>query len=173
MSKIRVYAALGVLLALAASTSPPCRSSDRPGLEFFVGAADPLYVTQADPTFEVTLRLINRTNSPIYVSPVIGQINGSTRIYARQAGRAGRPELIYAHDIRSNCHDLNDLFKLMPGRTLEMSLRVDYPTQFPQTDNQIEIWGEYDFREMKRVDPRAAAEKLVSEPTLANVTFLR
>jgi hypothetical protein len=165
--------ALGVLLSLAVVTAPPCRSSDRPGLVFFVGAADPLYIPRAYQMFEVTLRLSNRTDEPVYVSPVIGEINGSLTVYARRAGTTERPLDIYGHDKRSNYGSLDDLFKLMPGRTLERPLQVYYPTQFPQTDNQIEIWGEYDFREMKRVDPRAAAEKLVSEPTLANVTFLR
>jgi hypothetical protein len=173
MPKIRAHIALGVLLSLAVGTPPPCRSSERPGLVFFVGAADPLYITRAYQMFEVTLRLSNRTEEPVYVSPVIGEINGSLSVYARRAGTSGRPIGIYGNDTRSNCHSFEDLFKLMPGRTLERPLQVYYPTQFPQTDNQIEIWGEYDFREMKRVDPRAAAEKLVSEPTLANVTFLR
>ena len=114
--------------------------------------------------FVVTLRLVNRGKEPVYVRPVIGELGGLLKLEARRAGSSERPSILYYYESMKPAFDIEDLFKLMPGRSLERRMELTYPKSphLPE-EGWVEVWAEYDCRAMKEADERAFGALLKSE----------
>jgi hypothetical protein len=166
---MRVLASSAAIAVLGMAAVLP---ADEPsGVVFSVALPDELIVDDAN-RFGIQLRLSNSTDQPLYVSPVIGQLEGHLKILARRQGATTLPAVLYDKKFTGGGRDLDDLFRLLPGRTLRLDLDVSYPEDaLTRAPGLIEIWAEYDCTGMKRLGDRALAVSLASERAVAPVVF--
>jgi hypothetical protein len=156
----------------AVTREPSEDPQEEHGVVLSIGVPDRVLVAPETRVFDITLRLENRTQEPIYVSPAIGQMGSTLEILARARHGSGLPTGLH-HATRSAAYGFEDLFELKPHRDLELEMTLPYPSEFPSGETEIEIWAEYDCREMKLIDPRAFGAVLKSEPVIAHIVFLK
>jgi hypothetical protein len=169
MEKLVIVAAIA-LLATMADSLPANESS---GVVLTIALPDELIVDSVSMLSGIKLRLTNHTDRPSYVSPGIGQLEGHLRIRARRPGSKALPVVLHDKGFSGGGNDLQDLFRLLPNRTLELDLNVSYPdATLAGREGLIEVWAEYDCRGMKKFGDEALATILVSEPAVARVMIL-
>jgi len=158
-------------IALAVATSSMrAESSD---VVLSVLLPDELFVEKDIRLFTLTVQLKNQGTEAVYVAPVIGQLEGHLKILARRKGSGDRPAILFDRASSGAGHDIDDLFRLMPHRSLQLPLQVWYPEAgVAGEDGIVEIWAEYDCRRMQRFGPAALATQLVSEPVAAPLVML-
>jgi hypothetical protein len=154
MLLVTVTAPLGLLNGQVSPVQTPQRNTClasivngsprvNPGVQLGIARPESLPAASRQP-LRVALYLENVGSAPVYV-----------RLLARKSGSKDGPTVLFNLEHSYHGFDLDDLFKLLPGRMTRYTILVDYRPI--ATRGEIDIWAEYDGREMSRGDKRALA----------------
>ena len=134
------------------ATAPPGRSE--PPVVFSLGGWEEILKTSDSRTRVVLmLRLYNNSHTSVFVDPVIGQMCGTLELRSRPAGSRGDGEAFYSTSSGDCGCTVDDLFRLMPHRSLERRMEIWYPTA--RLSPSMEFWAEYDSRPLAECGPGA------------------
>jgi hypothetical protein len=165
MLLVTVTAPLGLLNGQVSPVQTPQRNTClasivngsprvNPGVQLGIARPESLPAASRQP-LRVALYLENVGSAPVYVSPGLTELGGCVRLLARKSGSKDGPTVLFNLEHSYHGFDLDDLFKLLPGRMTRYTILVDYRPI--ATRGEIDIWAEYDGREMSRGDKRALA----------------
>ena len=128
MSGLPALCLVGVELLLA-TQSTETGNPTKPAVVLEVGLPHEIEISSGWRFFEITLRLVNHTQEPVYLGPVIGDMGGRLRVFIRRAEDSGLPGVLYDRQVlRPTNFDIDDdLFKLMPRHSLEPRMEFQYP----------------------------------------------
>ncbi len=130
--------------------------------------------------FDVDIQLTNNTTETVFVSPVIGQMCRDFEILIRPAGPRLKsipptdryPRTFFREDapysripgVDTAPLNLDDLFRLMPGRTLHRHITLPLLPVLKKAGG-MEISATLDCSQMKEIDKHAFSGILVTKPT--------
>lgn len=110
----------------------------------------------------IEVSLSNPGSAAQYVSPAMGELGCHLQVWARPSGTRRHGTGLLGLQGREGGFSIEDLFMLLPGRSVRQRLEMEYAPLF-EGEGSLELWGTYDCRRVAAVVPRGFADYLESE----------